>query len=93
MSTYFKSSLLSSNSYRVWRTLSLDLVGEKVLDGLVKCGYHLYNSGVGDYNNQNYDNAIKKYTEIFWIKKYLKKKQVGRPPEIGFKTKELEIYY
>ena len=40
---------------------------EEVLDGLVQCGYKLFNLGVEDYNNQNYTNAIKKYEEIFRI--------------------------
>ena len=38
---------------------------DEVLDGLVKCGFNLFNSGVDDYNNGKYENAIKKYEEIF----------------------------
>ena len=34
---------------------------------LIQCGYNLFNSGTDDYNNQKYNNAIKKYNEIFRI--------------------------
>ena len=27
---------------------------EDVLNGLIQCGYNLFNSGTDDYNNQNY---------------------------------------
>ena len=40
---------------------------EDVLNGLVQCGYNLFNSGVEDYNAKNYSTAIKKYKEIFRI--------------------------
>ena len=40
---------------------------EDVLNGLIQCGYNLFNSGTDDYNNQKYNNAIKKYNEIFRI--------------------------
>ena len=40
---------------------------EDVLNGLIQCGYNLYNSGIDDYNNQNFNKAIKKYNEIFRI--------------------------
>ena len=35
--------------------------------GIIQCGYNLFNSGTDDYNNQKYNNAIKKYNEIFRI--------------------------
>ena len=37
------------------------------MNGLVQCGYNLFNSGVEDYNAKNYSTAIKKYKEIFRI--------------------------
>ena len=40
---------------------------EDVLNGIIQCGYNLFNSGTDDYNNQKYNNAIKKYNEIFRI--------------------------
>tara|TARA_B100000683_G_scaffold227092_1_gene226372 strand:+ start:715 stop:1947 length:1233 start_codon:yes stop_codon:yes gene_type:complete len=40
---------------------------EEVLNGLVNCGINLFNSGLVDYNNQNFANAIKKWNEIFRI--------------------------
>lgn len=40
---------------------------EDVLNGLVQCGYNLFNTGVDDYNAKNYSTAIKKYKEIFRI--------------------------
>ena len=40
---------------------------EDVLNGLVQCGYNLFNSGVEDYNAKNHSTAIKKYKEIFRI--------------------------
>lgn len=40
---------------------------EDVIDGLIQCGYNLFNSGVEDYNNQEYNLAIEKYEEIFKI--------------------------
>ena len=40
---------------------------EEVLTGLIQCGYLLFNSGVEDYNNKNYQDAINKYEEIFNI--------------------------
>ena len=40
---------------------------EDILDGLINCGYNLYNTGVDDYNNKKYTQAIKKYKEIFKI--------------------------
>ncbi|MAO71143.1 MAG: hypothetical protein CMD02_01370 [Flavobacteriales bacterium] len=40
---------------------------EDVLNGLIQCGYKLFNSGTDDYNNKKYNNAIKKYNEIFRI--------------------------
>jgi tetratricopeptide (TPR) repeat protein len=40
---------------------------EDVLNGLVQCGYNLFNSGVEDYNSKNFSTAIKKYKEIFRI--------------------------
>lgn len=40
---------------------------EDILNGLIQCGYNLFNSGVDDYNNKNYTQAIKKYKEIFKI--------------------------
>ena len=41
--------------------LDFEIVGNlisDVLNGLVQCGYFLFNSGVEDYNNQNYDNYV-----------------------------------
>tara|TARA_B100000161_G_C33543053_1_gene411590 strand:+ start:468 stop:1700 length:1233 start_codon:yes stop_codon:yes gene_type:complete len=40
---------------------------EDVVNGLVQCGYKLFNSGTDDYNNKEYNKAIKKYEEIFRI--------------------------
>jgi tetratricopeptide (TPR) repeat protein len=40
---------------------------EDVLNGLVQCGYNLFNSGVEDYNAKDFSAAIKKYKEIFRI--------------------------
>ena len=40
---------------------------EDVLDGLIQCGYKLFNSGVADYNAKKYNDAINKYQEIFKI--------------------------
>jgi len=40
---------------------------EDVVNGLVQCGYKLFNSGTDDYNNKKYNKAIKKYEEIFRI--------------------------
>lgn len=40
---------------------------EDVVYGLVQCGYKLFNSGTDDYNNKEYNKAIKKYEEIFRI--------------------------
>ena len=40
---------------------------EDVLNGLVQCGYNLFNSGAEDYIAKNYSTAIKKYKEIFRI--------------------------
>ena len=40
---------------------------EDVLNGLIQCGYNLFNSGTDDYNNKNFKRAIKKYEEIFKI--------------------------
>ena len=40
---------------------------EDVLNGLVQCGYNLFNSGVSNYNNKEYKRAIKKYHTIFTI--------------------------
>ena len=37
------------------------------MNGLVQCGYNLFNTGVDDYNAKNYSTAIKKYKEIFRI--------------------------
>lgn len=40
---------------------------EDVLSGLIACGYNLFNSGVEDYNEKKYKNALRKYDEIFRI--------------------------
>ena len=40
---------------------------EDVLSGLIACGYNLSNSGVEDYNEKKYKNALRKYDEIFRI--------------------------
>jgi len=40
---------------------------EDILNGLVQCGYNLFNSGVEDYNAKKFSTAIKKYEEIFKI--------------------------
>lgn len=40
---------------------------EDILNGLVQCGYNLFNSGVDDYNNKKYTQSIKKNKEIFKI--------------------------
>jgi len=40
---------------------------EDVLNGLVQCGYNLYNTAIEDYQNSNYQSSIKKYKEIFKI--------------------------
>ncbi|MGY8950732.1 MAG: tetratricopeptide repeat protein [Flavobacteriales bacterium] len=40
---------------------------EDILSGLIACGYNLFNSGVEDYNEKKYKNALRKYDEIFRI--------------------------
>ena len=40
---------------------------EDVINGLVQCGYNLYNTAIEDYQNSNYQSSIKKYKEIFKI--------------------------
>ena len=39
---------------------------EDVLNGLVQCGYNLFNTGVDDYNAKSFSTAIKKYKEILF---------------------------
>ena len=34
---------------------------EEVLDGIVQCGYKLFNSGVDDYNKKDLKGEIRKY--------------------------------
>ena len=40
---------------------------ESILNGLVQCGYNLFNTAVEDYNSKDYHISIKKNNEIFKI--------------------------
>ena len=40
---------------------------ESILNGLVQCGYNLFNTAVEDYNSKDYHLSIKKNNEIFRI--------------------------
>ena len=40
---------------------------EEVVNGLLQCGDKLFNTAVGDYNNKEYDKALKKYKEMFRV--------------------------
>ena len=40
---------------------------EEVLEGLVQCGYQLFNRATEEYNAGNYKNSLKHYTVIFDI--------------------------
>lgn len=40
---------------------------EEVINGLLQCGDKLFNTAVQDYNNKDYDKALKKYKEMFRV--------------------------
>ena len=40
---------------------------EEVVNGLLQCGDKLFNTAVQDYNNKDYDKALKKYKEMFRV--------------------------
>mgnify|MGYP000198577956 FL=1 len=40
---------------------------ESILNGLIQCGYNLFNTAVEDYNSKDYHLSIKKNNEIFRI--------------------------
>ena len=40
---------------------------EEVVNGLLQCGDKLFNTAVQDYNNKEYDKALKKYKEMFRV--------------------------
>ena len=40
---------------------------EDIIDGLIQCGYALFNEAITDYTNGDYLKAIDKYSEIFKI--------------------------
>ena len=61
---------------------------EEVLEGLVQCGYKLFNRATEEYNSGNYKNSLKHYTTIFDIMPFDEEDQLKR----GNITKETTLY-
>jgi len=61
---------------------------EEVLEGLVQCGYQLFNRATEEYNSENYKNSLKYYTAIFEIMPFDEEDQLKR----GNITKETILY-
>ena len=61
---------------------------EEVLEGLVQCGYQLFNQATEEYNAGNYKNSLKHYTTIFDIMPFDEEDQLKR----GNITKETILY-
>jgi len=61
---------------------------EEVLEGLVQCGYQLFNRATEEYNVGNYKNSLKHYTVIFDIMPFDEEDQLKR----GNITKETILY-
>jgi len=61
---------------------------EEVLEGLVQCGYKLFNRAIKEYTAENYKSALKHYTAIFEIMPFDKEDQLKR----GNITKETILY-
>jgi tetratricopeptide (TPR) repeat protein len=61
---------------------------EEVLEGLVQCGYQLFNRATEGYNAGNYKNSLKHYTVIFDIMPFDGEDQLKR----GNITKETILY-
>ena len=61
---------------------------EEVLEGLVQCGYQLFNRATEEYNAGNYKNSLKHYTAIFDIMPFDEEDQLKR----GNITKETILY-
>ena len=61
---------------------------EEVLEGLVQCGYQLFNKATEEYNSGNYKSSLKHYTAIFDIMPFDEESQLKR----GNITKETILY-
>ena len=61
---------------------------EEVLEGLVQCGYQLFNQAIEEYNAGNYKSSLKHYTAIFDIIPFDEEDQLKR----GNITKETILY-
>ena len=61
---------------------------EEVLEGLVQCGYQLFNRATEEYNTGNYKSSLKHYTTIFEIMPFDEEDQLKR----GNITKETILY-
>ena len=51
---------------------------EEVLEGLVQCGYQLFNRAIEEYNEGNYKNSLKHYATIFNIMPFDEEDQLKR---------------
>ena len=51
---------------------------EEVLEGLVQCGYQLFNQATEEYNSGNYKSSLKYYTAIFDIMPFDEQDQLKR---------------
>jgi len=61
---------------------------EEVLEGLVQCGYQLFNQATEEYNSGNYKSSLKYYTAIFDVMPFDEEDQLKR----GNITKETILY-
>ena len=62
---------------------------EEVLEGLVQCGYKLYNKAIEEHNAGNYNSALKHYSTIFDIIPLDEEDQLKRENI----TRETILYY
>ena len=51
---------------------------EEMVEGVVQCGYKLFNKGTVEYNAGNFESSLKHYSAIFEIMKFDKEDQLKR---------------